>query len=382
MAWVHTSGGCEVARRVQGHAKSNVCVKCERSAATSRARRARRNDGPRARDTTNRSDATSGVGLPMTERGIAARPKQSLGQNFLVDPNMIRQITAAFVDAVEQAEEVCQDGDSKQSTGRNVVEIGPGFAALSQLLVRRFPEMLGLEIDQRAVAHLNEFLPEFNVVRQDVLETDWKALASERAVGANSGKLYVIGNLPYNIISQILFSLIESCEAVDFAMLMMQLEVAQRVAAPKNSKAYGILSVMCQLYTEPKILFQVPPSVFRPKPDVTSAMVILKFRDKCNPRLDQVDPNHLRQVVRESFQQRRKQLRNSLRLTMSQVGVTELSERWASRRPQELDPEEFIDLTYDLFGPVSPDGDTNMTGVWRTKSNKERSRKEDAAPAL
>lgn len=141
------------------------------------------------------------------------RPKQSLGQNFLSDQNYVLKICNALVD--------------QSPNGRQVVELGPGPGALTRVLFRRYPEMLCVEIDPRAVALLTTAMPALAVVQSDVLQVDWTALAALRG-----GPLSIIGNLPYHITSQILFGLLDNHRAVRQAVVTMQLEVAQRITAP------------------------------------------------------------------------------------------------------------------------------------------------------
>lgn len=265
-------------------------------------------------------------------RGI--RPKQSLGQNFLRDRNMVRRIVDAFDEGMA---ELCPDA--------HVVEVGPGLGALTAHLFERHPEMLAIEIDKRAVKHLNENFPGLAVRHADVLDTDWPALATEAA-----SPLAVIGNLPYNIVSQILFSLLEApAGTVGVATVMMQKEVAERIIAKTRTKAYGILSVVGQLYSKPKILFPVPNTVFYPRPDVTSAMVQFKFEaDPCLDVRNTTLTSSLRQVVRCAFNQRRKVLSNSLRTICDANGLG-LPEHWASKRAEELSPAQFVAMTEFLF---------------------------------
>ena len=244
------------------------------------------------------------------------RPRKSLGQNFLVDPNTVRKI----VDAVRAPD------------GAQVVEIGPGTGAMTAELLARYPDLVAVEIDDRAVALLKERLPGLDIRHADVLDVDWTALAAGRAV-------YVVGNLPYYITSQILFGLLDRHEVVSEAVLMMQLEVAERLVAVPRTKAYGILSVMTQLFADPEILFRVSKHVFRPKPDVTSAVIRLKLKAD----VPVVNMETLRGLVRTAFNQRRKTLRNSLGLYFEERALT-MPEGFAPLRAEELSPADFVEL--------------------------------------
>ncbi|MEM9663428.1 MAG: 16S rRNA (adenine(1518)-N(6)/adenine(1519)-N(6))-dimethyltransferase RsmA [Bacteroidota bacterium] len=253
----------------------------------------------------------------------AFAPKQSLGQNFLNDPNTIRNIVQALT---------AQPSDP-------VVEIGPGLGALTAPLQAAYPSLLALEIDARAVAYLATHLPEVEVRHQDVLTVDWPALAAERG-----GALSILGNLPYNITSQILFGLFEAPPGtIREAVVVMQREVAERLVAVPRTKAYGILSVVTQLHTAPTLLFKVSPNVFYPRPDVTSAVVHLDFSGGVLRTHPASDRALLHEVIRTAFNQRRKTLRNSLAIWAKDpaVGLPNTVER---QRAEELTPAAFIDL--------------------------------------
>lgn len=252
---------------------------------------------------------------------VPLSPKKSLGQNFLSDPNTARKIVAAL----------------QAPPGAPVVEIGPGTGALTRLLLDRYPDLTAIEVDERAVAHLRGQHPALDVRHADVLEVDWAALAAEKG-----GPLYVVGNLPYYITSQILFSLIDARAVLREAVVMMQLEVAERLVAAPCTKAYGILSVQLQLFSRPELLFKVSRNVFFPKPDVTSAVVRLGFGGD-EENVAGVDPSLLREVVRTAFNQRRKTLHNSLGAWTRERGIA-LPDAWTGRRAEELDPQAFVAL--------------------------------------
>jgi len=256
------------------------------------------------------------------------RPQKSLGQNFLHDPNIARKIV----------------GSLRAPENAHVVEIGPGMGALTDVLLSRYPELTALEIDKRAVDYLRARLPGLDVRQADAREADWPALANEH------GKpLYVIGNLPYHITSPILFSLLDAATSIHEAVLLMQLEVAERIVAHSGTKAYGILSVQTQLMSQPELLFRVSRHVFYPKPGVTSAVVRLTFRENFG-RFSEDDRLLLRAIIRTAFNQRRKMLHNSPS-TWSDKYQKELPDYWGKRRAEELQPEEFVTLMHYLQGP-------------------------------
>lgn len=250
------------------------------------------------------------------------RPLKHLGQNFLTDQNIARKIVAA-VPAPPDA---------------RVVEIGPGTGALTALLAERFPDLVALEVDERAVAVLRERMPSLDVRTVDVLRFDWHSLALERSEG---GPLHVVGNLPYYITSQILFGLLEARDVIASAVVMMQLEVAERIVSAHGSRTYGILSVILQRYAHIELLFRVSQNVFYPRPDVTSAVVRFTFNREDE---EQVPFELFREIVRSAFNQRRKTLRNSLSELLDRHGL-ELPAEWSARRAEQLSPDEFVALT-------------------------------------
>mmetsp|Transcript_15058 Transcript_15058/g.60477 ORF Transcript_15058/g.60477 Transcript_15058/m.60477 type:complete len:465 (-) Transcript_15058:1582-2976(-) len=256
------------------------------------------------------------------------RPKQSLGQNYLSDQNIASKIAGSVVDA--------------SPGGKCVVELGPGLGALTRVLHRRFPEMLAVEIDGRAVELLGDRYPSLSVVRGDVLEIDYTALAKLRG-----GRLNVVGNLPFYITSQILFTLADHHRSIERAVVTTQWEVAQRLVARPRTKPYGILAVVFQLYATPELLFKIPNTAFYPQPKVTSALVGITFPGPDRAPFP-VDESKLRLVINTAFRQRRKMLRQSLKRILPRGFA--LGPEWATRRPEELAPPEFVRLTGAIFG--------------------------------
>lgn len=256
---------------------------------------------------------------------MSIAPKKSLGQHFLRDANIRDKI----IDLLEAGEKDC------------VVEIGPGTGAMTGHLAARYPKLEAVEIDERAIAHLKETMPHIPVHHADVVKYDWASHA--KAAGE---KIHVIGNLPYYVTSQVVFSLLDAHEHIAEAVMMMQREVAERLVAEPRTKAYGILSVAVQQLTTPHLAFRVSRNVFYPKPDVESAVVRLVF-DKDPEILPGTDAVWLRKVVRAAFNQRRKTLRNSL----SQLAAScngEVPEMWRKKRAEELSPHEFALLAQQL----------------------------------
>lgn len=222
--------------------------------------------------------------------------KKSLGQNFIIDSNILRKM----VDA----------GDVDEDT--TVIEIGPGIGALTEQIAKAAKEVFAFEIDDRFLPVLEETLSPYSnvtVFHQDILEVDFEAFQTEYL--QDTTRLLVIANLPYYITTPIIMHLLESDLPVEMMLLMMQKEVASRLNAEPSTKAYGSLSIAIQYYTEVEIAFTVPPTVFNPQPNVDSAVIKLNVREQ--PAVDVKDEKLFTTIVRASFTQRRKTIWNNLR---------------------------------------------------------------------
>jgi len=217
------------------------------------------------------------------------RAKKSLGQNFLSDPNYLKKI----VDAARVGPE------------DQVLEIGPGLGHLTRVLASRARKVLALELDERLIPLLRkEFSMILNVeiVQADAIDYPYEALQD---------RWKVVANLPYYISTPIIQKLVACRDKFTTLTLMLQQEVAERVASLPGGKEYGYLSVLVQLYAEPRIEFMVPPSAFSPKPEVNSAVITLTIRDR--PAVAVSDEIFFVRVVKAAFSQRRKTLRNALK---------------------------------------------------------------------
>ncbi|MBK7975037.1 MAG: ribosomal RNA small subunit methyltransferase A [Deltaproteobacteria bacterium] len=216
---------------------------------------------------------------------------ERFSQNFLVDPNTSRKI----VDA------------ARVGAGDAVLEIGPGHGALTTILAERVGRLRLVEIDRALVWALAERYqdePRVEVIAADVLEVGLEALL------AGAARWHVVANLPYRITSPILFALLDVAPRLAAATLMVQREVAERVVADVGTAEWGTLSVHCQRLADAAVLFDVPPSVFRPRPAVMSSVLRLQFLEA--PRVSVADEAQFRRTVRAAFGHRRKTLRNSL----------------------------------------------------------------------
>jgi len=218
--------------------------------------------------------------------------KPKLGQNFLNDTDAVERIVASL-------------GDLRE---RTVVEIGPGAGAITGALAARAAHVVAVELDHGLALHLRAQFPaeRVTVVEEDVLHFDFRAAAE-----AAGQRLVVVGNLPYYITSQILLKLAASHAALDRAVLMVQREVADRIASGPGSRDYGLLSVTVQLFGPVEKLFTLAPSAFSPPPDVHSTV----FRWRFAPRIAElgVEEGSFLRLVRQVFAQKRKTLANNLR---------------------------------------------------------------------
>ncbi len=261
---------------------------------------------------------------------LSVRPKQSLGQNFLIDDNIVRKTVRALAPSPSDA----------------FIEIGPGRGALSRFLAPHVRSLVLIEIDKRIIAELQAEVqfPHVEIIRQDILETDFSEWRSRFG-----GRFRLAGNIPYHLTSPILFKVFEHARDVIDCTIMIQREVADRLVASPRTKEYGILSVFTQLYGSATILFDVSPNCFYPKPKVTSSMVQIRLHETLPA---DVDEPILRTVVRTAFGKRRKTLRNSLSyLPPADEAVAQAVEALdfpLDKRPEELSPADFIELTRKL----------------------------------
>jgi len=264
---------------------------------------------------------------------MEVRAKKSLGQHFLTDQNVAQKI-------VETLD--CSDNEGIT----DVLEIGPGMGVLTQYLLQREDLNLKMvEIDDESVQYL---LTHFNGMQGKLYEADFLKLPLEKIF---PDKFLIIGNFPYNISSQIFFKILDYKDSIPQVVCMIQKEVAERIAEKPGTKTYGILSVLLQAWYDIEYILSVGSGSFSPPPKVQSAVIRLKRNNRtdlgCNPSL-------FKTIVKTSFNQRRKTLRNSLkpviqdfmkRKNLSSVPENFLTDPVFDLRPERLSVEEFIDLT-------------------------------------
>jgi 16S rRNA (adenine1518-N6/adenine1519-N6)-dimethyltransferase len=269
------------------------------------------------------------------------RPRKRFGQHFL-EPAWVIKLVAAV---------------DPQASDR-ILEIGPGRGALTEPLAARAERVVGIEVDRDLAATLTtRGIPNVTIVNADVLTVDLEALVRDTLGAAPDTPARVVGNLPYNISSPILFRLLSSSASGVFtdATLMLQREVADRLVADPSTREYGVLTLSTAIFAEVTLLLALPPGAFRPAPKVRSAVVRLRFRPSPVPIRDR---SVLIELIRSIFTQRRKTLANALspmatRYGLSAPGLLEHAGIDPTRRPETLTLEESARLS-DLIPARKP----------------------------
>ena len=267
----------------------------------------------------------------------SVRPKKQLGQHFLTDQEVAQKI-ANTVDACP---------------GLPILEVGPGMGVLTQYLLPKGRPVKVVEIDTESVAYLKEHMPQLG---EDILKDDFLRMPLDRIFSGNP--FVLTGNYPYNITSQIFFRMLEYRDLIPCCTGMIQREVALRMAAAPGSRTYGILSVLLQAWYDIEYLFTVDEHVFCPPPKVKSAVIRLTRNSvtslPCQEAL-------FRRVVKTTFNQRRKTLRNNIRPLLTQIDTEQtgkgiqpkdhtewLAQPLFQKRPEQLSVQDFIQLTLSL----------------------------------
>lgn len=262
--------------------------------------------------------------------------KKSLGQNFLTNIAILKQIV--------EAGDITKDDD--------VIEIGPGIGSLTEQIARKAHQVLSFEIDERLMPVLKDTLNHYHnvtILNQDILEADLKTIIAEQFDGKHN--LKIVANLPYYITTPIMLHLLEAGLPIDRMVLMMQKEVAERINAEPGSKAYGSLSIAVQLHSEVNLAFIVPKTAFMPQPNVDSAIVELVGRKA--PLVTVANQTLFDQLVRGAFAQRRKTLWNNLQnqfgkqdeVKAALTTALEAVEIAPSARAEQLSIQQFAQLS-------------------------------------
>lgn len=269
--------------------------------------------------------------------------KKSLGQNFLIDVNILKNIIQhAGIDHLS-----------------GVIEVGPGIGALTEQLAIHAEKVVAYEIDQRLLPILTDTLADYDnveVIHQDVLEADIKEMI--KAHFKPEQQVHIVANLPYYITTPILMKLLSDQLPVSSLTIMIQKEVAERMASKPNTKSYGSLSIAVQYYTYAELVMDVPRSVFMPQPNVDSSVLKLVMRDK--PAVEVVNEEFFFKIVRASFMHRRKTLRNNLvsyfKVNHNELNASEVLEQAGIdgiRRGESLDMEEFARLANTIYRSIT-----------------------------
>lgn len=262
------------------------------------------------------------------------RFSKSLGQNFLIDGNIVRNI-------VEKAGVGSED---------LVLEIGPGIGTLTEELALNAKKVLAVEIDKKLIPILSETVGKYKnieIINDDILDVDLEKLIEEKLEG---GPVKIVANLPYYVTTPIITKLIETGLNIESIVVMVQKEVADRMVAGPGSKTYGSLSVLIDYYTEPEIILNVPKTVFMPQPKIDSSVIKFNIRKE----VLQVDREKLFQLVRAGFSKRRKTILNAISsygfdIEKDQVRrALEVSNISPSERAENLSTEDFIRISKNL----------------------------------
>ena len=255
------------------------------------------------------------------------RPSKSLGQNFVVDPNTILKIIRS----------------ANIEKGEQILEIGPGLGSLTSQLSAT-SKVVAIELDRYLVPALEEVLDHFGkrenveIVQEDAMKIDWQEFFAQR-----QGVWKMVANLPYNIATPLLVTLLENAPEIQAIYVMVQLEVGERFAASPKSKAYGIPSVKAQYWADTKVLGKVSPNVFLPVPKVDSA--ILQIIRKPSP--PEVNYANFSRLIQTAFQHRRKMIRKSLN-TLVPLANFSIAEVSPQARPEELSVTDWVKLAKTL----------------------------------
>lgn len=257
------------------------------------------------------------------------KPKKFLGQHFLTDLDIAKQIA----DTLDSHPDV------------PIIEVGPGMGVLTQYLLEKNRDLTVVELDRDSVPYLNEHFP---ILKGKVIEADFLKM---NLMDIYPDQFCVIGNYPYNISSQIFFKVLDYKDHIPCCSGMLQKEVAERIASKPGKKAYGILSVLLQAWYDIEYLFTVSETVFNPPPKVKSAVVKLV---RNNRKAIDCDAKLFKTVVKTSFNQRRKTLRNSMKPILGKDNPSYVDPIF-NQRPEQLSVEEFIYLT-NLTQQNMPEG--------------------------
>ncbi|MCW8827375.1 MAG: 16S rRNA (adenine(1518)-N(6)/adenine(1519)-N(6))-dimethyltransferase RsmA [Gammaproteobacteria bacterium] len=259
---------------------------------------------------------------------VTHRPRKRFGQNFLHDQGVLQKIDHAI----------------RPKPTDQIVEIGPGLGALTQYLIEGAGQINAVELDRDLIEPLTaRFGDQLKLHNTDALKFDFCSLAGD------GEKLRIIGNLPYNISTPILFRLFEQRACIEDMHFMLQQEVVERIAAAPGNKSYGRLSIMAQYYCKAENLFHVSPEAFNPPPKVHSA--IIRLTPHLHPSVEVKDLKQFEDVVRQAFSQRRKTLRNTLKKLISAEQLIELGID-PTQRPEQITIEQYAQISNQISNQI------------------------------
>ncbi len=247
------------------------------------------------------------------------KAKKSFGQHFLIDRSLSEDI----------ARQVTRDAEYDI-----LLEVGPGKGALTEHLMRETRKpFFAVEADKDMIRYLSHKYPDWKgLLPMDFLKLDFSDFFVNKSIG-------IVGNFPYNISSQIVFRMLDNREQIPVMIGMFQREMAKRIISPPGSKDYGVISVLTQLYYEGTLMFEVPPHSFSPPPKVHSQVIRLQRNERKELPCDY---NRLKNIVKTTFSQRRKMLRNTLRSIIPDLD--KIPKEYLTMRPEQLSVEDFIRL--------------------------------------
>jgi len=257
------------------------------------------------------------------------KPLKRFGQNYINDQNILNNIVKEINPGIND----------------NLLEIGPGLGSLTEKLINYIPSLTAVEIDKRVIENLSNKFPQINLINDDFLNLDLQELITN-----SQNKLRIIGNIPYNLTSSIIFKMIENNSIISDSVIMVQTEVARRMVAQRGTKEYGILSILLNYFSEIKHCFRVSPNVFYPKPKVFSSVIHIFFRELNESKEEQ---GLFIKIVKAAFGNRRKTLKNSFENSLSSVGLENIDFESSgidlSLRAEQLSINEFKKLTEYVF---------------------------------
>ena len=257
--------------------------------------------------------------------------KRSLGQNFIVDSNIIDRLVA----------------HAKLDKDVAVIEIGPGLGALTQQLIESAGHVTSIEIDQNMIEILEKMFfdkENFTLIHSDILDYDLEALI--KVLDQDYSRVMIVANLPYYITSEILLKLFKLENKVDSVMLMVQREFAQRLTADKNTKEYRTLTVLSKTFYDSKIVMKISKHVFYPRPNVDSAIILMNSKN-----VDVNDSDELMKFVEMCFVQKRKTIYNNLKISLNEdlvLKILKASDIEAGQRASDLDVKDFLKM-YEVY---------------------------------